>query len=49
MAGKSAAKKVRAFGAVKRMLNPNDQRLKTNQEKAQKKEQDKKDQETRHV
>ncbi|KAK4056726.1 rRNA-processing protein fcf1 [Microbotryomycetes sp. JL221] len=47
--GKSAAKKVRKFGAVKRMLAPTDMRLKANQEKQQTKEANKKKQETNQV
>jgi hypothetical protein len=47
--GKSAAKKTRKFGAVKRMLAPTDMRLKANQEKAVKKEAEKKEAEVRHV
>ncbi|KAL8287189.1 hypothetical protein RQP46_003641 [Phenoliferia psychrophenolica] len=47
--GKSGAKKVRKFGAVKRMIAPTDMRLKVNQEKAVKKEAEKKEAEVRHV
>ncbi|KAM0791300.1 rRNA-processing protein fcf1 [Microbotryomycetes sp. NB124-2] len=47
--GKSAAKRVRKFGAVKRMLAPNDMRLKANQDKQQQKEKQEKDKETRQV
>ena len=43
------AKKVRAFGAVKRMIAPTDERLKTNQVKAAKKQEELKAAETRHV
>ncbi|KAI5479862.1 hypothetical protein MNV49_002420 [Pseudohyphozyma bogoriensis] len=49
MAGKSAQRKVRKFGAVKRMIAPTDMRLKGNQEKAAKKEAEKKEAEVRHV
>lgn len=47
--GKSGAKKVRKFGAVKRMIAPTDMRLKSNQDKALKKEADKKEAEVRQV
>ncbi|ORY89309.1 Fcf1-domain-containing protein [Leucosporidium creatinivorum] len=47
--GKSAAKKVRKFGEVKRMLAPTDQRLKVNSAKAAEKLKEQKEAETRHV
>lgn len=47
--GKSAAKKVRKFGEVKRMISPADQRLKVNAGKAEAKLKEKKEAETRHV
>ncbi|BGP32277.1 rRNA-processing protein fcf1 [Rhodotorula toruloides] len=49
--GGSSAKqrKTRKFAQTKRMLNPNDQRLKANQEKQQKKDKEKKDQEVNRV
>ncbi|KAK4054527.1 rRNA-processing protein fcf1 [Microbotryomycetes sp. JL201] len=47
--GKSAAKRVRKFGAVKRMLAPNDMRLKANQDKQLAKQKQEKEQETRQV
>ncbi|KAI0002179.1 Fcf1-domain-containing protein [Russula compacta] len=43
------AKKTRKFAAVKRMLNPNDIRLKENQLKQKKKEEDEKEKATRRV
>ncbi|SCV72104.1 BQ2448_4798 [Microbotryum intermedium] len=47
--GKSAAKKVRKFGAVKRMIAPTDMRLKANQEKAIKDQEKKKEKEVNRV
>lgn len=47
--GKSAAKKVRKFGEVKRMLSPHDMRLKGAQEAAKAKQTAKKEAETHHV
>ncbi|KAJ3091485.1 rRNA-processing protein fcf1, partial [Quaeritorhiza haematococci] len=43
------AKKTRKFAQVKRMLNPNDARLKVNQEKLEKKQKEKEQQLVRHV
>ena len=42
-------KKTRRFAEVKRMLNPNDARLKQNQKKAEEKEKKEKEKEVRHV
>ncbi|SGY21482.1 BQ5605_C016g08241 [Microbotryum silenes-dioicae] len=47
--GNSGAKKVRKFGAVKRMIAPADIRLKANQEKAVKDQEKKKEKEVNHV
>ncbi|KDE09215.1 rRNA-processing protein FCF1 [Microbotryum lychnidis-dioicae p1A1 Lamole] len=47
--GNSGAKKVRKFGAVKRMIAPTDMRLKANQEKAVKDQEKKKEKEVNHV
>ncbi|GAA5858127.1 hypothetical protein JCM5296_004059 [Sporobolomyces johnsonii] len=51
MTGKlsSAARKTRKFAAVKRIISPNDMRLKDNQEKAAKKQEELKKKETNHV
>ncbi|CEQ39547.1 hypothetical protein JCM21900_006820 [Sporobolomyces salmonicolor] len=51
MTGKlsSAARKTRKFAAVKRIISPNDMRLKDNQEKAAKKQEELKQKETNHV
>ncbi|KAG2189318.1 hypothetical protein INT44_004460 [Umbelopsis vinacea] len=43
------AKKTRKFAEVKRMLNPKDSRLKENQEKLKKKEEDKQKEVVRHL
>ncbi|GAA5833762.1 hypothetical protein JCM3775_005084 [Rhodotorula graminis] len=45
----SGQRKTRAFAQVKRMVNPNDMRLKANQEKAKKAEEDKKEKEVNRV
>ncbi|GAA5975436.1 hypothetical protein JCM11641_004263 [Rhodosporidiobolus odoratus] len=45
----SGQRKTRKFAEVKRMINPNDMRLKSNQEKAQKKIQEKKEKEVNRI
>ncbi|GAA5893488.1 hypothetical protein JCM8208_000814 [Rhodotorula glutinis] len=45
----SGQRKTRAFAQVKRMVNPNDMRLKANQDKAKKAEEDKKEKEVNRV